>query len=526
MALVLLRERSLGDDSAWAPYIAQLPAGYDLLGCWTDDQLEELQCERLQDAARAQRAENNAAFDAVRMNVSAYDSDYDLGLGALTKEDVVWGLNTVRSRSYRAKYPSSCGVLPPLSNLEGKTLDAAALLTKSARQRSGEKSESANKESVFMLPFLDALNHRDNKGSGGATKLVFMSPLEDDAAERGAKGTFELRSPAAVEKDAEAVVCYGDKNNEELLLRYGFCVENGVHDEITLPGCMDELEWVMPGSARESDLKAERLDEAVKRARLNDEGKASVNLLWALRVLLASDATYEAAGGAKGLMRASLPGEDGGEAADAAEDGGAFYLTLVPIRPRRRRERRSLRTLPGASLRPHPAFNTRPRRLSTSPDAFELHPDVRSYRTARRGRCDGGATRGGGFARARVRTRTREDGRAGRARGGRDQLRGGVESVRADRDRVRGGRGGVRHPGRGGVSQARSGHRAGPRTTAFALYVTPVPIRPRSRGARRSLKTFSPGVSLRPSLDGFNPDMPRRLSTPLLTPFNSTPTSL
>ena len=44
---------------------------------------------------------------------------------------------------------------------------------------------------------------------------------------------------------------------------------------------------------------------------------------------------------------------------------GAFY-TLVPIRPRRRGERRSLRTFPGASLRPHPAFNTpRPRRLST-----------------------------------------------------------------------------------------------------------------------------------------------------------------
>jgi len=36
---------------------------------------------------------------------------------------------------------------------------------------------------------------------------------------------------------------------------------------------------------------------------------------------------------------------------------GAFYLTLVPIRPRRRGERRSLRTFPGASLRPHLAFN-------------------------------------------------------------------------------------------------------------------------------------------------------------------------
>ena len=33
------------------------------------------------------------------------------------------------------------------------------------------------------------------------------------------------------------------------------------------------------------------------------------------------------------------------------------------------------------SLRAHLAFNPRPRRLSTSTDAFELHPDVRSYGT-------------------------------------------------------------------------------------------------------------------------------------------------
>ena len=60
---------------------------------------------------------------------------------------------------------------------------------------------------------------------------------------------------------------------------------------------------------------------------------------------------------------------------------GAFY-TLVPTRPRRRGERRSLRTLPGASLRPPVAFNPRALCLSTPTDAFELHPDVRLYRTA------------------------------------------------------------------------------------------------------------------------------------------------
>jgi hypothetical protein len=65
-------------------------------------------------------------------------------------------------------------------------------------------------------------------------------------------------------------------------------------------------------------------------------------------------------------------------APDMLGHSGAFY-TLVPIRPRRRGERRSLRTFAGASLRPPLGFNPRPRRLSTPPDAFELHPDIRSY---------------------------------------------------------------------------------------------------------------------------------------------------
>jgi mitogen-activated protein kinase organizer 1 len=54
-------------------------------------------------------------------------------------------------------------------------------------------------------------------------------------------------------------------------------------------------------------------------------------------------------------------------------DEGAFVFTLVPIRPRWRGERRSLRPLPDVSLRPGSlAFNPRPRRLSTpKSDAFQ-----------------------------------------------------------------------------------------------------------------------------------------------------------
>jgi glycosidase len=59
------------------------------------------------------------------------------------------------------------------------------------------------------------------------------------------------------------------------------------------------------------------------------------------------------------------------------------------------------------------------------------------------------------------------------------------------------------------------------RDGGLGAFYTLVPIRPRRRGERRSLRA-SPGASLRPPL-GFNP-RPRRLSTPLLTPLNLTPT--
>ena len=76
---------------------------------------------------------------------------------------------------------------------------------------------------------------------------------------------------------------------------------------------------------------------------------------------------------------------------------------------------------------------------------------------------------------------------------------------------------------RDGASPTTSRHKPatrGARPARGAFYLTLVPIRPRRRGERRSLRTF-PVVSLRPGSLAFNP-RPRRLSTPLLTPFNST----
>ena len=66
---------------------------------------------------------------------------------------------------------------------------------------------------------------------------------------------------------------------------------------------------------------------------------------------------------------------------EPSEGAFRYSIALVPIRPRRRGERRSLRTFAVVSLRPPPAFNPRPRCLSTPTDAFQLHltPSPRAF---------------------------------------------------------------------------------------------------------------------------------------------------
>ena len=88
----------------------------------------------------------------------------------------------------------------------------------------------------------------------------------------------------------------------------------------------------------------------------------------------------ETLGGSPTFDRLVAMGED--------VERGAFY-TLVPIRPRRRGERRFLRTFsPGASLRPgslaHNPDTPPSTPFNSASDAFQLHPDVASYGTALR----------------------------------------------------------------------------------------------------------------------------------------------
>jgi hypothetical protein len=102
--------------------------------------------------------------------------------------------------------------------------------------------------------------------------------------------------------------------------------------------------------------------------------------LWTREIAEKYEKLYEAKGTTfhRGAKVAKIIAGDDGRAA------GVEVFALVPIRPRSRGGRRSLRTFPGVSLRPSLGFNPRPRRLSTPTDAFELHPDATLSSTAAR----------------------------------------------------------------------------------------------------------------------------------------------
>jgi len=162
--------------------------------------------------------------------------------------------------------------------------------------------------------------------------------------------------------------------------------------------------------------------------------------------------------------------------ADAVEDASdvrRVLVTLVPIRPRRRGERRSLRTFPGVSLRPHHGFNPRPRRLSTPPlTPFNSTPTF---------------ARMDNYPQPRAGHRVPEQRRVSRmvelpgVRRGESASRG--QQPRLHRD----DRSELAPRGRGHLQVRRLREHA--EEGAFALFITLVPIRSRSRGGRRSLRS-------------------------------------
>ena len=159
-----------------------------------------------------------------------------------------------------------------------------------------------------LLPVLDLANHQ-----AGA-----------DVSWSGSAAGVALRNHTAIEAGAEVHNNYGDKDNESLLLHYGFCQRDNPHDAV-------RVAVSMPAFSAEAPPQRE-----VFLVRRREEGGVPAELLEALarvaRVISAAEAAHDAGGDAAAVAAAAAAamamlegkeeGKEAGEEAGEAEEAG------------------------------------------------------------------------------------------------------------------------------------------------------------------------------------------------------------
>lgn len=336
LALVLLRERKLGAESAFCAYVEQLPRRYDLIGSYSDEEVRAMQYPLSGKMAREQRDENAEAIRLVRKHAATGGA-----LAATSDEEIVWALDTVRSRVFsgrlvdsdklRAKLlPRSLAVgmcfltFMTASSAEGRWLAVFAVLALTVFD-STSNTERDSKTAYVLMPLIDAFNH----------KTMIKTEFEFD------RGAFVLRAPKDYETGEEVLISYGVLNNDELITRYGFVDVDNVADIYRFEGLMSYLQASYDPMKRALGADQKRLstlkrthpelDQALWEGNFISDGNADPKLLWALRTVLATPEEYAAAKGVDGFkLGGGAPERRAADAIRAAvESRLAEYPTTI-----------------------------------------------------------------------------------------------------------------------------------------------------------------------------------------------------
>eukprot|EP00741_Cyanophora_paradoxa_P011260 tig00020554_g10878.t1 len=186
IALHLLHERSLGADSFWAPYIRALPDFVDAAVFWEESRLERLlKGSPVILAARRLRAQVEGAFASLEREIFAQHRDiFPADVFNLT--EFKWAFSMILSR---AVFMPSTG-------------------------------------KVAMVPLADLANHTD----------TCTSFIDFDKQAKAVRVYADI----GYEEGEQVFACYGQKSNAELLLGYGFAIEDNEHDCMDITVQLDE----------------------------------------------------------------------------------------------------------------------------------------------------------------------------------------------------------------------------------------------------------------------------------------------
>ncbi|KAK9360024.1 hypothetical protein V1504DRAFT_456188 [Lipomyces starkeyi] len=178
--LFLCNQRILGRESPWAAYIEILPAEFDTPLYYDHEEMEMLSGTNIFGEVELRR---HAWIEEWKRGVMYLPSTFDKSL--FSWELYMWACTILSSRSFPSSIVFNTG-----------------------------KEDSY----PVLVPLVDSLNHKP------------LVPIYWTVTADG----FAISSGTSIEAGDEVFNNYGPKGNEELLMGYGFCIENNELDVVTL----------------------------------------------------------------------------------------------------------------------------------------------------------------------------------------------------------------------------------------------------------------------------------------------------
>jgi len=296
LAVMLLRERDLGSESALQPWIAALPNLSDFKDLplyWSDAEKEALQYTPILEAIDAQREEYTNSFDAV-------------SVGKFDLESFEWALHNVRSRAFSGSFEGTTFKDRVLQAGFTVVLASGALLSQAVEPlqvvngvlavalttllRDFLTSSQGELKRFCLCPTVDMLNHR-----GGTSSDVAYEYFTDN---------FAVNVGRSFEKGEEVLISYGTRSNDQLLQFYGFIEQENADDQYEVRGMLELLDEALVPPGRLQLLQDANLLDFV-RTGVATQGGFVDQTTQAVRALVATEKEVRESGGVAALANAA-----------------------------------------------------------------------------------------------------------------------------------------------------------------------------------------------------------------------------
>ncbi|GMF10119.1 unnamed protein product [Phytophthora lilii] len=174
LALHLMHERSKGDESFFAPFIASLPTSFDLPIFWSEAELNELKGTNVLLLTNLMKQHLDRDFENIHQAVAEDFPEIFASLPTLKVEDYMWAMSVIWSRAFGIS--------------------------------KGEKYLRV------LCPAMDMFNH----------DVSLRNPLDDFVSFDEEKQMMTHHVPSEVVAGSPLHISYGQYSNAKLLYSYGF----------------------------------------------------------------------------------------------------------------------------------------------------------------------------------------------------------------------------------------------------------------------------------------------------------------